>query len=93
MYQASKKKALVVTSISDDKFRTIPPNCMVSYACVLPQSWIFFFANEDRFLMLFQSCTILTFALSDLLVITVIARNRINSVTSLTKKIIYLVAM
>ena len=33
--------------------------------------------------MLFQTCTKLTFGLSDRLVITVIARNRINSVGSL----------
>ena len=33
--------------------------------------------------MLFQTCTKLTFGLSDVLVITVIARNRINSVGSL----------
>ena len=33
--------------------------------------------------MLFQTCTKLTFGLSDILVITVIARNRINSVGSL----------
>ena len=42
-----------------------------------------FFAKEDRFLMLFQTCTKLTFAVSDILVITFIARNRINSVSSL----------
>ena len=42
----------------------------------------FLFAKEDRFLMLFQTCTKLTFGLSDVLVITVIARNRINSVGS-----------
>ena len=41
---------------------------------------IFFFAKEDRFLVLFQTCTELKFGLSDTLVITVIARNRINSV-------------
>ena len=33
--------------------------------------------------MLFQTCTKLTFGLSDILVITVIARNRISSVGSL----------
>ena len=33
--------------------------------------------------MLFQTCTKLTFGLSDVFVITVIARNRINSVGSL----------
>ena len=43
----------------------------------------FFFAKEDRFLMLFQTCIKLTFGLSDTLVITVIGRNRINSVSSL----------
>ena len=36
-----------------------------------------------RILMLFQTCTKLTFGVSDILVITVIARNRINSVGSL----------
>ena len=39
-----------------------------------------FFAKEDRFLVLFQTCTELKFGLSDTLVITVITRNRINSV-------------
>ena len=48
----------------------------------------YFFAKEDRFLMLFQTCTKLTFGTgpiyrSDILVITVIARNRLNSVGSL----------
>ena len=43
----------------------------------------FFFVKEDHFLMLFQTCTKLTFGLSDVLVITVITRNRINSVGSL----------
>ena len=33
--------------------------------------------------MLFQTCTKLTFALSDVFVVTVIARNRINSVSTL----------
>ena len=72
-------KALV-TSISSDNFRIIPPNCTISKACVLRQSWIFFFAKEDGFLMLLQTYTKLTFGLSDVLVITVMARNRINSV-------------
>ena len=39
--------------------------------------------KEHRFLLLSQTCTKLTFGLSDILVITVIARNRINSVGSL----------
>ena len=43
----------------------------------------FFFAEEDRFLMLFKRCTKLTFGLSDILVITFIAQNRVNSVVSL----------
>ena len=47
------------------------------------QNWIFYFAEEDRFLMLFQTCTKLTFGRSHILVITVIARNRINNVGSL----------
>ena len=43
-----------------------------------------FFAKENRFLMLFQACTKLTFGLSDVFVVTVIARNKIiNSVSSL----------
>ena len=42
-------KVLVVTSMSGDYFRLIPPDCMVSEACVFRQCWIFFFANEDRF--------------------------------------------
>ena len=42
-------KVLVVTSMSGDFFRLIPPNCVASVACVFRQSWIFFFANEDRF--------------------------------------------
>ena len=33
--------------------------------------------------MLFQTCTKLTFDLSDVFVVTVIARNRINGVSSL----------
>ena len=41
------------------------------------------FAKENRFLMLFQTCTKLTFGLSDVFVVTVIARNRINGVGSL----------
>ena len=59
-----------------------PPNCMVGWASVLRQSWIFLFAKEDRFLMLFQTCNKLTFGPSDILVITVIPRNRINIVGS-----------
>ena len=43
----------------------------------------FFFAKDYRSLMLFQACTKLTFGLSDILVITVIARDRVNSVGSL----------
>ena len=59
--------------ISIDNFRIISSSCMVSQACVLPQSWIFFFAKEESFLMvLFQMCTKLTFGLSDIFVITVI---------------------
>ena len=46
-------------------------------------NFLFFFAKEDHFLMLFQTYTKLMFGLSDTLVITVIARNRINSVGSL----------
>ena len=75
-------KALV-KSISSDNFRIIPPNCTVSKACVLRQSLIFFFAKGDGFLMLLQTYTKLTFGLSDVLVITVMARNRINSICSL----------
>ena len=48
-----------------------------------PTKLKFPFEKEDRFLMLFQTCTKLTFGLSVILVITVIARNRINSVGSL----------
>ena len=40
-----------------------------------------FFAKENRFLMLFETCTILTFGLSD--VFTVVARNGITGVCSL----------
>ena len=47
---------------------------------------MFFFAKEDRFLMLFQTCTQPTFGLSDIFVITVIARNRIDSVGSVWQK-------
>ena len=43
----------------------------------------FLFCKEDRFLMLFQTCTKLTFGLSNKLVIRVTAPNRINSVSSL----------
>ena len=42
-----------------------------------------FFAKENRFLMLFETCTILTFGLSDVLVVTVVARNGITGVCSL----------
>ena len=42
-----------------------------------------FFPKADRFSMLFQTCTKLTFGLSDVFVVTVIARNRINGVGSL----------
>ena len=48
-----------------------------------PTKLNFLFAKENRLLMLFQSCTKLTFGLSDILVITVLARNRIKSVGSL----------
>ena len=68
-------KALVVTPISGDNldlFHSI-------YGCL----GILFFAKENRFLMLFQTCTKLTFGLSDILVITVIARSKMNSVGSL----------
>ena len=73
-------KVLVVTWISGDNFRIILLNCMVSSACVLRQSKIFFFTKEGRFLMLFQMFTKLTFSLSYILVIAVIAQNRIKSV-------------
>ena len=76
-------KVLVVMSISGDNFRIILPNCMFGWACVLQQSWIFFFAKEDHFLMLFQMCTKLMLGLSNILMITVIAQNRINSIGSL----------
>ena len=42
-----------------------------------------FFAKENRFFVLFQTSTKLTFGLSDVFVVTVIARNRINGVGSL----------
>ena len=48
-----------------------------------PTKLNFPFEKEDRFLMLFQTCTKLTFGLSVILVITVITRDRINSVGSL----------
>ena len=43
----------------------------------------FFFAKENCFLMLFQMCTKLMFGLSNVFIVTVIARNRINGVSSL----------
>ena len=52
-------KAPVVTSISGDNFRLIPPIKLN-----------FLFAKEDSFLMLFQTSTKLTFGPSDILVIT-----------------------
>ena len=74
IWQASKyRRWWVVTSISGDSFRLVPPNYLVDKAYVLRQSWIFFSTKEDHFLMLFQTCTKLTCGLSDLLVITVIA--------------------
>ena len=39
-----------------------------------------FFTRENRFLMLFQACTKLRFGLSDVFVVTVIARDRINQI-------------
>ena len=42
-----------------------------------------FLQKKTAFLMLFQTCNKLTFGLSDIIVITVIAMNRINSVGSL----------
>ena len=48
-----------------------------------PTKLNFPFEKEDRFLMLFQTCTKLTFGLSVIIVITVILRNRINSFGSL----------
>ena len=48
-----------------------------------PISRIFLFAKDNRFLMLFQTCTKLTFDLSDVFVVTVIVRNNINDVGSL----------
>ena len=51
---------------------------MISQACVLRQSWIFFFAKEDRFLMLSQTRIKLTFGLSYILVITVISRKELK---------------
>ena len=43
----------------------------------------FSFLLKKPLLTLFQTCTKLTFGLSDVFVVTVIARNRINSVGSL----------
>ena len=49
--------------------------------------------KENRFLMLFQTCTKLTFGLSDVFVVTVIVRNRINGVgwlfTATTNTLVY----
>ena len=68
-------KALVVTPISGD-------NLYLSHS-IYGRLGILFFAKENRFLMLFQTCTKLTFGLSNMLVITVIARSKINGVGSL----------
>ena len=43
----------------------------------------FLFAKENCFLMLFQMCTKLMFGLSNVFIVIVIARNRINGVSSL----------
>ena len=43
----------------------------------------FFLAKENCFLMLFQMCTKLMFGLSNVFIVTVITRNRINGVSSL----------
>ena len=59
-----------------------PTVWLVRHVCT-DKAEVSFFETEDRFLMLFQTCTKLTFGLSVILVITVIARNRINSVGSL----------
>ena len=55
-------------------------------AVVTMATRISFLAKEDRFLMLFQTFTKLTFGLSYILLITVITRDRINSVGSLFLK-------
>ena len=76
-------KALVVTPFTGGNFRLILPIVwLVRHVCSDKAEFSsFFFAKEDHFLM--QTYTKLMFGLSDTLVITVIARNRINSVGSL----------
>ena len=59
-----------------------PTVWLVRHVCT-DKAEVSFFETEDRFLMLFQTCTKLMFGLSDILVITVITRDRINSVGSL----------
>ena len=49
-------------------------------------SCLFFFDEENRFFMLFQTYTKLAFGLSDILIITVIVGNRIDSVGFLLQK-------
>ena len=45
--------------------------------------FFFLFAKENRFLMLFQTCAKLMFGLSDVFVVPVIVKDRINGVGSL----------
>ena len=71
----------MVTQISSDNFRLIPPNCMVGQACVLRQSRIFFFFYKRRPPYDALSNVYQTDDWSvEILVITVTGRNRINSV-------------
>ena len=75
-------KALVVTPISGDNFRLIPPNCMLIRHVCSSKAEFSFLQKKTSFLMLFQTCTILMFGLPDVFVVTVIARNRINGIGS-----------
>ena len=56
--------------------------CFVGHVCS-DEAEFSFLQKKTAFLMLFQTCNKLTFGLSDIIVITVIAMNRINSVGSL----------
>ena len=57
-----------------------PTVWLVRHACSDKAEFSFFFTKEDRLMMLFQTCTKLMIGLSEILVITVTGRNRINSV-------------
>ena len=82
--QGFQTKALVVTSISGENFSTFShPNVWLAMHVCPDKAELSFSQKKTTFLMLLQTYTKLTFGLSNVLVITVIARNTINSFGSL----------